>query len=175
MSWRFQFTSLFSTPGTESYNNSTYNTSGKYAVSENATLWGKVKPITYGNRRILGALLQIGPSSAEKIDRGEWLAPVAQGGYWVQRSSNDFRLIFKSTFAYCFGEPGNPLSRQQLKKIWIDKVLVYDANQGLLASNFRFYFYDGNEGQFPDAELNKDRYDYPVGYRDWETDRKSVV
>lgn len=165
MSWRFQFTSLFSTPGTESYNNSTYNTSGKYSWSENATLWGKVKPITYGNRRILGALLQIGPSSAEKIDRGEWLAPVAQGGYWVQRSSNDFRLIFKSTFAYCFGEPGNPLSRQQLKKIWIDKVLVYDANQGLLADNFRFYFYDGNEGQFPDAELNKDRYDYPVGYR----------
>lgn len=164
-SWFYNFMASFGTPGTVSADNSTYNTSGKYTGSENATLWGKVKPVTYGNRRILGALLQIGPSSAEKIDVSTWLTPVSQGGYWVQRSSNDYRLIFKSTFAYCFGEPGNPLSRQQLKKIWIDKTLVYDASQGQLASNFRFYFYDGNEGQFPDAELNRDRYDYPVGYR----------
>lgn len=143
-------------------------TQGKYQASGEATLWGRVKPVTYGTRRIMGQLLQIGPSRLEELVRSYVTGGSTHGGGYgpfIQLTDYTDRITYLSTFAYCFGEPGNPTSRQHVKKIWIDKQLVFDAAQGQLASNFRFFFYDGNEDQFPDRELNKDRYDYPVGYR----------
>lgn len=151
-----------------------YQKNSKYAFTGEASLWGKVKPVTYGTRRIMGQLLQIGNQRMEETTK-EFVTGASTGGgrtagggwsqTYVSHESRVTDVKYISTFAYCFGEPGNPTSKQNLTKIWIDKTLVYDHTQGMLATNFRFYFYDGNENQIPDAELNRDRYDYPVGYR----------
>lgn len=136
----------------------------KFQASNQAYLWGKTKPITYGNRRILGALLQIGQSRIEETFR-DYVVYANDYGGGIQYQTRQDSISYIATFAYTFGEPGNPTSRQHLKKMWINKQLVYDAAQGALASNFRFAFYPGNESQTPDAELNAERYEYPVAYR----------
>lgn len=151
-----------------------YNNNRKYQATGEATLWGKVKPITYGKRRIMGQLLQIGNQRMEESHKQVLTGAstgggrTATGGFAMTYIATEGRITgqaYVSTFAYCFGEPGNPTSRQRLTKIWIDQKLAYDVTQGMLATNFSFHFYDGNENQLPDGELNRDRYDFPVGYR----------
>jgi len=150
------------------------NSAGRsaYRYTGDASLWGKPIPITWGTRRITGQLLQIGiqeqkTTVEEKptfIDYGD--SPIYTG---VNLVGNNItwtpKTKFVSTFAYCFGQPGNPSARQILRKLWFNQQLVYDIDRGYLSPEIRFRFYQGDELQVADEPLNRERYTYPVAYR----------
>lgn len=152
-------------------NDAAGNAAGNAAISGTAELWGKPIPITWGRRRITGQLLQIGPQS-QKTETVQYrinpaidsdIIPFTEGWYSNLGSKTETR--FQSTFAYCFGQPGNKTARQILTKLWFNGQLVYDVNQGQLSNEVRFKLYQGDELQEPDTQLNGTRYTYPVAYR----------
>lgn len=143
-----------------------------YQYTGDASLWGKPIPITWGTRRITGQLLQIGIQSQKTtveerptfIDYGN--SPVYTGANLIGNNITWTPTTrFYSTFAYCFGQPGNQAAKQILRKLWFNGQLVYDIGQGYLSNEIRFRFYQGDEEQIPDAELNRERYTHPVAYR----------
>lgn len=141
---------------------------GLFQASGEATLWGRPIPITWGRRRITGQLLQLGiqkqKTTVTTMQNHPWSI-----GYNGDFSTNDpytrIETFFVSTFAYCFGAPGNPDAVQILRKLWFNGRLVYDIDQGYLSAEVRFKFYQGDELQVADAELNRDRYTHPIAYR----------
>lgn len=150
------------------------NAGTKYAISGEATLWGKAIPITWGRRRITGQLLQIGitgikttVTDLKNVKQPGTVFPTPGGSVTMDQIGVGYEIAtsYQSTFAYCFGAPGNRSSKQILRKMWINGQLAFDIEQGALSNNFRFRFYQGNEDQLPDSELNRDRYDFPVAYR----------
>ena len=149
-----------------------------YAINGDAALWGKAIPITWGRRRITGQLLQIGIQRQQTIVKETPINPANYGIYgdaavtgnrhgWAVQSNVQIQseTKFYSTFAYCFGAPGNREATQILKKLWFNGQLVYDIDQGQLSTEVRFKLYQGDELQLPDEELNRIRYTQPVAYR----------
>src|SRR6478609_7283470 len=147
-----------------------------YGVSGEASLWGKPIPITWGTRRISGQLLQIGiqrqeTTVQEKPSFSGWgfdqaenpiIGGLAGDGYYAQNNLTwSSKTRFYSTFAYVFGSPGNLTATQILRKLWFNGQLVYDQTQGFLSPEIRFRFYQGDENQTPDSELNRERYTHP--------------
>ena len=148
------------------------NAKANAPITGNAELWGNPIPITWGRRRITGQLLQIGPQYQKtevtqyKIYTGvdSDIIPIA-GGY-ASAINEKTETRYHSTFAYCFGAPGNKNATQILTKLWFNNQLVYDINSGQLSNEVRFKFYPGDETQTPDDQLNSGgRYTYPVAYR----------
>jgi hypothetical protein len=133
---------------------------GKFQVNDKTRLWGKVIPITYGKRRVTGQPLQAG----ELKQKTEVVFPPEYGWQFIAfpATVNQKRT---ATFAYTFGAPGNPDSRQILTRLWVDGVKVYDATTGERKPGLSFHFYEGDETQIPDATLNQNRFDYPIAYR----------
>lgn len=141
--------------------------SSKFQASQTAQLWGKVIPITYGKRRITGQPLQSG-IMRQKTQTGFTTTSGYVGGAFrgsVTETRANYQTVRTATFAYVFGAPGNPLSKQRLMRLWVDGMKVYDAATGEKQSGLNFAFFDGNEEQMPDATLNQERYDFPVAYR----------
>lgn len=149
-----------------------------YAINGDAALWGKPIPITWGRRRITGQMLQMGIQRQQTIVKETQINPANYGIYgdaavtgnrhgWAVQSNVQIQseTKFYSTFAYCFGAPGNREATQILKKLWFNGQLVYDIDQGQLSSEIRFKLYQGDELQLPDEELNRIRYSQPVAYR----------
>jgi len=146
-----------------------------YQYTGDATLWGKPIPITWGKRRITGQLLQIGIQSQQTTVEERPTFPdysnspilVSNPGINVVQNNLTWtpKTKFVSTFAYCFGQPGNTSAIQILRKLWFNGQLVYDIGQGYLSNEIRFRFYQGDNVQIPDAELNRERYTHPVAYR----------
>lgn len=149
------------------------NAAANAAISGTAELWGKPIPITWGRRRITGQLLQIGPQSQQTVTTRYRLNPAIDsdiisfgGGFgWQSNIGEKIETRFVSTFAYCFGQPGNKDAKQILTKLWFNGQLVYDINAGQLSNEIRFKLYAGSEEQLPDGQLNGTRYAYPVAYR----------
>lgn len=149
-----------------------------YAINGDAALWGKAIPITWGRRRITGQMLQMGIQRQQTIVKEtqinpEWYAIYGDAAVtgnrhgWAVQSNVQIQseTKFYSTFAYCFGAPGNREATQILKKLWFNGQLVYDIDQGQLSTEIRFKLYQGDEFQLPDEELNRIRYSQPVAYR----------
>ena len=137
-----------------------------------AFIWGKSIPMTWGKRRIVGNLVQVGlTKAATSQDLVHTYTPEQiwfsgqSALVWDVRITDAVRTA-STTMAYIFGRRGNTESRVFLAKLWVDQALVYDFEAGQGSGAVKFHFYDGNENQLPDAELNRDRYELPVAYRD---------
>lgn len=147
------------------------NAAANGPITGTAELWGNAIPITWGRRRIHGELLQIGPQSQKTTTIQYRLNPAIDSDIipftegWQSNLGEKTETRYFSTFAYCFGQPGNKTARQILTKLWFNGQLVYDINAGQLSNEIRFRLYQGDEAQTPDDQLNGTRYEYPVAYR----------
>lgn len=153
-------------------NDAAANAAANAPITGTAELWGKAIPVTWGRRRITGQLLQIGPQSQKTTTTQYRLNPaidsdiIAFTGGWQSNLGTKTETKFHSTFAYCFGAPGNKAAQQILVKLWFNGQLIYDINAGQLSNEIRFRLYQGGEDQLPDEQLNSGpRSPYPVAYR----------
>ncbi len=133
--------------------------------SVTSLLWGKVIPITYGTRKVLGQIIQLGERKQEtNLEFATSGANLGGGVTYESAQTSKVNVNIKATFAVAFGAPGNPGSTQILKKLWLNKTLVYDVESAAISRALNFRFYEGSETQTFDETLNA-RFTFPLAYR----------